>query len=62
LKMKFINGKSPTLVGDKGGIGIENAKRRLELIYPDIHQLKIIEEEDVFIVNLEFNTYPNANL
>ena len=62
LKMKFINGKASTLVGDKGGIGIENARRRLQLIYPNTHQLKIIEEEDVFIVNLEFNTYPNGNL
>ncbi|WP_421944743.1 sensor histidine kinase [Pedobacter sp.] len=62
LQMKFINGKSSVLVQSEGGIGIENARRRLELLYPDAHQLKIIEEEEVFIVNLEFNTYPNANL
>jgi len=62
LKMKFINGKSSSLVRGQVGIGIENARRRLELLYPDTHQLKIIEEEDVFIVNLEFNTYHNANL
>jgi len=34
------------------GIGIKNVMRRLELIYPDKHQLEIRKEGDLFRVNL----------
>ncbi|MEO0338512.1 MAG: histidine kinase [Bacteroidota bacterium] len=34
------------------GLGIQNVKRRLELIYPDHHQLEIREEDKYFIVHL----------
>ncbi|OHX65057.1 sensor histidine kinase [Flammeovirga pacifica] len=36
----------------KGGIGINNVQKRLELIYPNEHQLSILEEKDVFKVKL----------
>jgi two-component system LytT family sensor kinase len=35
-----------------GGIGLRNVKRRLELLYPDKHQLTINEREGWFTVNL----------
>ncbi|RIW12893.1 GHKL domain-containing protein [Algoriphagus lacus] len=35
------------------GIGLENLKRRLELSYPGVHELKIKEENGIFRVNLE---------
>lgn len=35
------------------GLGLENVRRRLELLYPDQHRLEILEEEDVFMVVLE---------
>jgi LytS/YehU family sensor histidine kinase len=35
-----------------GGIGLENVKRRLQLIYPGRHKLKIVEENNRFIVHL----------
>ena len=35
-----------------GGIGLRNVKRRLELLYPDKHQLQIIEREGWFRVDL----------
>lgn len=35
-----------------GGIGLENVKRRLAMIYPKKHKLKISQQKDVFIVDL----------
>ena len=39
--------------GDSSGIGLENVKKRLLLLYPDRHQLKIQNEEEWFIVDLK---------
>lgn len=35
------------------GIGLNNVKRRLELLYPDRHELTIKDEEKVYTVNLK---------
>ncbi len=35
------------------GIGLENLKKRLELLYPDRHKLDITKEKSVFTVTLE---------
>lgn len=45
---------------DKGiiettGIGINNVKRRLELLYPGKHTLQVLEENNHFIVHLDIN-------
>jgi len=37
------------------GIGLENVRRRLELVYPDKHRLKINNEDGKFMVNLEID-------
>ena len=39
--------------GNKQGIGLENLKKRLELLYPNRHKLDIVKKEGVFTVNLE---------
>ncbi len=52
MKMKLINGKQARGGKESIGIGIENVRRRLDLLYPDKHQLTIIEEDEVYIVNL----------
>jgi two-component system, LytTR family, sensor kinase len=36
-----------------GGIGLDNVKRRLDLLYPDRHMLSIVEDAGRFVVNLE---------
>lgn len=36
-----------------GGIGLQNVQRRLELLYPGRHELKIRETADNFLVNLK---------
>ena len=38
--------------GRIGGVGLNNAKRRLQLLYPDKHQLTITDENNVFNVQL----------
>ncbi|WP_339880448.1 histidine kinase [uncultured Algoriphagus sp.] len=38
--------------GKYGGIGLENVKRRLELIYPKSHEFEIIKTKSEFQVNL----------
>jgi LytS/YehU family sensor histidine kinase len=42
--------------GENTGIGIKNSKRRLELLYPDKHDLQVIKENGHFTVNLTITT------
>jgi sensor histidine kinase YesM len=52
--MKLLNGKSAAdRALSTSGIGIANVRRRLELVYPNKHELIIKNEEEIFIVNLK---------
>lgn len=55
LIMKLVNGKPRNFKDEKAtsGIGLLNVQKRLELLYPEKHFLKITDEEDVFIVDLK---------
>lgn len=55
LVMKLMNGKSDTAGSAPAnrGIGIDNVRQRLNLLYKNKHVLEIREERDVFIVDLE---------
>lgn len=55
LKLKCINGKARNIKTQIGGIGIENVRKRLVLLYPKRHQLSIIEEDEIYIVNLQID-------
>ena len=59
MYMKLINGKAANYEAPVGasGIGIENVRRRLELLYPGKHSLKIVNHEEVFIVNLKLQLH-----
>jgi LytS/YehU family sensor histidine kinase len=54
LFIKLMNGKETgsELNSDLEDTGIENVKKRLELLYKDRHDLQIDEDDEVFVVNL----------
>ena len=40
---------------EKGGLGLENVKRQLELLYPGKHSLTIKDQQDRFVVQLQLD-------
>jgi len=42
-------------INNKSGIGLENVKKRLQLIYPDSHTLAIEKKDSLYQVNLSIN-------
>ena len=60
LTLKVENSKSSDASAKddfhyKQGIGLKNVTRRLELIYPDQHDLKILDSEESFLVVMKLN-------
>ena len=53
MNLKLLNSKSSVSTPGGHGIGIENVKKRLALLYPGKHQLVIQEEDEIFIVTLK---------
>jgi sensor histidine kinase YesM len=55
IEFHVVNGVPPGINGREGkdgGIGLENLKRRLELLYPGKHRLAIVRTNDSFGANL----------
>ena len=60
IELTIENSKPPSIPKPKqekksGGIGLENVKRRLKLIYPNKHNLQIVEKPHSFKVFLNIN-------
>ncbi len=62
LKMKLVNGKVEDAMSTSKGIGLNNVRHRLELLYPGKHELTITNEDEVFIVNLKLLLEQDATL
>ena len=53
---------NPIVSGNKfehGGMGLKNAKRRLDLIYPGNYLLDIVNDRNFYVVNLKINLNSN---
>lgn len=55
LSFKLINGKNHSSNPPQSGIGLSNVKKRLSLLYPQAHDLRISEDEDSYVVTLSLN-------
>lgn len=57
LKIKASNSKPEQVKSDAdrhfGNIGLQNVKKRLELLYPQQHNLKILDDDEAFLIVLE---------
>jgi LytS/YehU family sensor histidine kinase len=54
LSVLVENAKAPVLVNkSKGGIGLGNLRKRLELLYPSRHYLTLEDKKDTFLARLE---------
>jgi two-component system, LytTR family, sensor kinase len=48
-----VNRQSKEVKDSASGIGLNNVKRRLELLYPENHQLRIKDEGELYVIHLE---------
>lgn len=58
LKCKVINGKPldpPQRISSSSGTGLQNLSKRLALIYPNHHELRISDDAENFTANLTIN-------
>ena len=52
FRLKNDNGSNGQNIESINGVGLENTKRRLELLYPNRHQLNINKSDQSFSVDL----------
>ena len=52
MSLKLINSRYLSNATTAGGIGLENVKKRLDLLYSGAYSLKIIPDEETFTVSL----------
>ena len=64
LKFKVSNSKPDSLPTDAGKhyghIGLQNVKKRLDLLYPSAYQLKIFDDDEAYLVVLELELKPQT--
>ena len=60
LKCKVVNSKNEHVPYHENGVGIQNVRKRLELIYPGKYDLKLRDDGDFFVVSLMLHLRPIA--
>ncbi len=60
MKCKIINSKNHHLT-NQNGIGIKNVQKRLNLLYPGKHELKMNNEKDFFVVSISLHLSDGLN-
>lgn len=58
LRFEVVNSVNGTNVTARRGMGIENCRRRLSLLYPDRHRLEVGRKGDTFRILLTLNRQP----
>ena len=61
LHLRVVNSVGKKQEVRKGGLGLENVKRRLSLLYPNRHHLQIERTEEAYTVDLNITLEPNSN-
>jgi sensor histidine kinase YesM len=64
IYLKLINSKDidePSSPDQFSGLGLQNVRRRLELLYPARYKLETLEKDEFFIVNLELQVADMVN-
>ncbi len=56
-----ISNNYEAIEAKEGGIGLKNLKKRLELIYPNQHQLVITQTADTYTVSIEIKPHELSN-
>ncbi|MCC9135995.1 sensor histidine kinase [Pontibacter silvestris] len=59
LQFSTINNISTHKKKEYGGIGLKNLRRRLNLLYPQKHNLTLEEKDGTFFATLKIHFYPN---
>jgi len=62
VELEIENSKPPSIpdkmgLKKSGGIGLENVKRRLKLLYPQKHEIQILDKANTFKVSLNINLH-----
>ncbi len=61
LSFSIKNNKERDLQNNPQGLGLQNVRRQLELVYPNNHELTIHAEEESFSVFLKINLFQNES-
>ena len=61
LRFEVNNTVDENKIASNGGIGIPNVKKRLALLFPNQHDLDILEETDRFVVRMSLNLKNEAS-
>lgn len=52
MRFRLVNGRNGPSPAHNSGIGLQNVKKRLTMLYPNSHDLRISEDDDTYVVSL----------